>query len=209
MFTGLVENVGEVLEVKRTSGGARVGIATALASDLSPGESLAVNGVCLTVIVAHDGQVQADVGPETLRVTSLGGLERGALVNLERPLRADGRFGGHLVQGHVDATGYIEDLRQDAEFYWLTVSFPSRLRPYIIPKGSIALDGISLTVAGLGQDRFDIMIIPHTMAQTNLKQAQIRDRVNIECDMVGKYVVRAAELAGLSLTPVRTGELKH
>lgn len=209
MFTGLVENVGEVLEVKRTSGGARVGIATALASDLSPGESLAVNGVCLTVIVAHDGQVQADVGPETLRVTSLGGLERGALVNLERPLRADGRFGGHLVQGHVDATGYIEDLRQDAEFYWLTVSFPSRLRPYIIPKGSIALDGISLTVAGLGQDRFDIMIIPHTMAHTNLKQAQIRDRVNIECDMVGKYVVRAAELAGLSLTPVRTGELKH
>jgi riboflavin synthase len=209
MFTGLVENVGEVLEVKRMSGGARVGIATTLASDLSPGDSLAVNGVCLTVIVAHDGQVQADVGPETLRVTSLGGLERGALVNLERPLRADGRFGGHLVQGHVDATGYIEDLRQDAEFYWLTVSFPSRLRPYIIPKGSIALDGISLTVAGLGQDRFDIMIIPHTMAHTNLKKAQIRDRVNIECDMVGKYVVRAAELAGLSLTPVRAGELKH
>ncbi|MBM3769820.1 MAG: riboflavin synthase [Acidimicrobiia bacterium] len=209
MFTGLIESVGNVLEVKPAAGGARVRIGTRLASDLSPGESLALNGVCLTVIVAGDGQVQADVGPETLRLTAIGGLAPGALVNLERPLRADGRFGGHLVQGHVDATGYIEDLRQDAEFHWLTVSFPSRLRPYIIPKGSIAIDGISLTVAGLGQDRLDIMVIPHTMASTNLKHAQIRDRVNIECDMVGKYVVRAAELAGLSLTPVRAGERKH
>lgn len=209
MFTGLIENVGDILEVKPTGGGARVRIGTALASELSPGESLAVNGVCLTVIVAKDGQVQADIGPETLRVTALGGLVPGAMVNLERPLRADGRFGGHLVQGHVDATGYIEDLRQDAEFQWLTVSFPSRLRPYIVPKGSIAVDGISLTIAGLGQDRFDIMVIPHTMASTTLKHAQIRDRVNIECDMVGKYVVHAAELAGLSLTPVRAGERKH
>lgn len=209
MFTGLIENVGEVLEVKPTGGGARVRIGTALASDVLPGDSLAVNGVCLTVIVAKDGQVQADVGPETLRVTALGALVPGAMVNLERPLRADGRFGGHLVQGHVDATGYIEDLRQDAEFHWLTVSFPSRLRPYIIPKGSIAIDGISLTIAGLGHDRFDIMVIPHTMASTNLKHAHMRDRVNIECDMVGKYVVHAAELAGLSLTPVRAGERKH
>lgn len=209
MFTGLIEGVGSVLEVKPTSGGARVRIGTSLASELSPGESLAVNGVCLTVIVATDGQVQADIGPETLRVTALGAVVPGTIVNLERPLRADGRFGGHLVQGHVDGTGYIEDLRQDAEFHWLTVSFPSHLRPYIIPKGSITIDGISLTVAGLGQDRFDIMVIPHTMASTNLKHAQIRDRVNIECDMVGKYVVHAAELAGLSLTPVRAGEMKH
>lgn len=209
MFTGLIESVGDVLEVKPTGGGARVRIATTLAAQLAPGESLAVNGVCLTVIVATDGQVQADVGPETLRVTALGGLARGALVNLERPLRADGRFGGHLVQGHVDAAGYLEDVRKDTEFHWLTVSFPARLRPYIIPKGSVAIDGISLTVAGLGDDRFDIMVIPHTMAHTNLRNAQIRDRVNIECDMVGKYVVHAAELAGLSLTPVQAGELKH
>lgn len=209
MFTGLVEGVGEVLELKPTTGGARLRLGTVLAGELASGDSLAVNGVCLTVIVAKDGEVQADVGPETLRVTTLGGLERGALVNLERPLRADSRLGGHFVQGHVDATGYIEELREDAEYHWLTVRFPSHLRPYIINKGSVAIDGISLTVAGLGDDRFDIMVIPFTVAHTNLQKAQIRDRVNIECDMVGKYVVRAAELAGLSVSPVRAGELKH
>jgi riboflavin synthase len=209
MFTGLVEAVGEVVEMKPLSGGTRVRIRTALAPDLSPGDSLAVNGVCLTVIAAANGEAQADVGPETLRVTTLGGFERGTLVNLERPLRADSRFGGHFVQGHVDGTGYIEELREDADFHWLTVSFPEHLRPYIIPKGSVAIDGISLTVAGLGEDRLDIMIIPFTRAHTNLRNAQVRDRVNIECDMVGKYVVRAAGLAGLNLAPARTGEMKH
>jgi riboflavin synthase len=209
MFTGLVESVGEVLELKPTTGGGRIRVASSLASELSPGDSLAVNGVCLTVIVAQHGQVHADVGPETIRVTTLGALERGALVNLERPLRADSRFGGHFVQGHVDATGYIEDLRADADFHWLTVSFPDALKPFIVHKGSIAIDGISLTVAGLGEDRLDLMVIPFTLQHTNLRNARIRDRVNIECDMVGKYVVRAAELAGLSLTPVRTGEVKH
>lgn len=209
MFTGLVETVGDVLELKPTAAGARIRIGTALASELSPGDSLAVNGVCLTVIVAEHGQVHADVGPETLRVTTLGGMERGSLVNLERPLRADSRFGGHFVQGHVDGVGYLEDLRADADFHWLTVSFPDALRPYIVHKGSIAIDGISLTVAGLGDDRLDIMVIPFTLQHTNLRNANIRDRVNIECDMVGKYVVRAAELAGLSLTPVRAGEVKH
>ena len=184
-------------------------MASTLASELSPGDSLAVNGVCLTVIVAEHGQVHADVGPETLRVTTLGGLGRGALVNLERPLRADSRLGGHFVQGHVDATGYIEDLRPDADYHWLTVSFPDALKPYIVHKGSIAIDGISLTVAGLGEDRLDLMVIPFTLQHTNLRNANIRDRVNIECDMVGKYVVRAAELAGLSLTPVRAGDVKH
>ncbi|MGE3177525.1 MAG: riboflavin synthase [Vicinamibacterales bacterium] len=209
MFTGLVESVGEILELKPTAAGARIRIASTLAPELTAGDSLAVNGVCLTVIVAEQGQVHADVGPETLRVTTLGGLERGALVNLERPLRADSRFGGHFVQGHVDAVGYIEDLRADADFHWLTVSFPEALRPYIVHKGSIALDGISLTVAGLGEDRFDVMVIPFTLEHTNLRRANIRDRVNIECDMVGKYVVRAAELAGLSLTPVRAGDVTH
>src|SRR4051794_25663423 len=200
MFTGLIEAVGELVERKPTSGGFRLRIATALAPELSPGDSLAVNGVCLTVIFAHDNEVHADVGPETVRVTTLGSLALGGRLNLERPLRADSRFGGHFVQGHVDAVGYIEDLRADADFHWMTVSFPSQLAPYIVHKGSVAVDGISLTVAGLGVDRFDIMVVPFTMSHTNLSAAQIRDRVNLECDMVGKYVVRAAELAGLTLT---------
>ena len=191
MFTGLVEGVGELVERKATSGGFRLRIGTPLAAELKPGDSLAVNGVCLTVILAERGEIHADVGPETVRVTTLGSIDRGSIVNLERPLRADQRFGGHFVQGHVDAIGHIEDLRQDAEFHWLTVSFPPALAPFIVHKGSIAIDGISLTVAGLGRDR-----------------AGIRDRVNIECDMVGKYVVRAAELAGLSFS-ARQGEVTH
>jgi riboflavin synthase len=209
MFTGLVEGVGELVERKRTSGGFRLRIATSLASELSTGDSLAVNGVCLTVILAENGEAHADVGPETIRVTTLGTLEPGSLVNLERPLRADSRFGGHFVQGHVDAIGHVEELRPEADFHWLTVSFPSDLRPYIVHKGSIAVDGISLTVAGLGSDRFDVQIVPYTMDHTNLSRIQIRDRVNLECDMVGKYVVRAAELAGLTLTATRPGEITH
>jgi len=208
MFTGLVEGVGELIERKETSGGFRLRIATPLASELKPGDSLAVNGVCLTVILAERGEVHADVGPETVRVTTLGSIAPGSGVNLERPLRADQRFGGHFVQGHVDAIGHIEELRQESEFHWLTVSFPPALAPFIVHKGSIAVDGISLTVAGLGTDRFDIMVVPFTMQHTNIGRAGIRDRVNIECDMVGKYVVRAAELAGLSFG-ARQGEVTH
>jgi len=209
MFTGLVEAVGELIERKPTDRGFRLRIGTGLSRELSPGDSLAVNGVCLTVIVADGQEVHADVGPETDRVTTLGGLAPGSVVNLERPLRADSRFGGHFVQGHVDAVGNIEELRQDAEFYWLTVSFPSQLAPYLVHKGSIAVDGISLTVAGLGINRFDVQLVPFTMQHTNLHRAQVRDRVNLECDMVGKYVVRAAELAGLTLSTVRPGEVTH
>jgi len=209
MFTGLVEAVGELIERKPTDRGFRLRIGTSLADELSPGDSLAVNGVCLTVILAEKQQVHADVGPETNRVTTLGSLAHGSAVNLERPLRADSRFGGHFVQGHVDAVGHIEELRQDAEFHWLTVSFPSQLAPYFVHKGSIAVDGISLTVAGLGVDRFDVQLVPFTMEHTNLHRAQVRDRVNLECDMVGKYVVRAAELAGLTLSTVRPGEVTH
>jgi len=209
MFTGLVEAVGELIERKPTDRGFRLRIGTALADELSPGDSLAVNGVCLTVILAEKQYVHADVGPETNRVTTLGSLAHGSAVNLERPLRADSRFGGHFVQGHVDAVGHIEELRQDAEFHWLTVSFPSQLAPYFVHKGSIAVDGISLTVAGLGVDRFDVQLVPFTMEHTNLHRAQVRDRVNLECDMVGKYVVRAAELAGLTLSTVRPGEVTH
>ncbi|HEV8346281.1 MAG TPA: riboflavin synthase [Vicinamibacterales bacterium] len=209
MFTGLVEVIGDVVERKPTSGGFRLRIATAIAPEVAPGDSIAVNGVCLTVILAEAQEIHADVGPETARVTTLGSLRPGARVNLERPLRADGRLGGHFVQGHVDAIGHIEELRADSEFHWLTVSFPSQLAPYIVHKGSIAVDGISLTVAGLGGDRFDVMVVPYTIQHTTLGSAQIRDRVNLECDMVGKYVVRAAELAGLTLTGVRPGEPTH
>ena len=199
MFTGLIEAVGELVERKPISGGILVRVATALAPELKPGDSLAVNGVCLTVILAESGEIHAEAGPETLRVTTLGTLERGAALNLERPLRADGRFGGHFVQGHVDAMGYVEEIREDSDFHWLTVSFPPHLSPFIVHRGSIAVDGISLTVAGLGPDRLDVQIVPHTRQNTNVRLMQLRDRVNIECDMVGKYVVRAAELAGLSL----------
>ena len=194
MFTGLIEAVGEVVECKPTSGGTRVRLRSPLAAELTAGDSLAVNGVCLTVILAKADEVHADVGPETLRVTTLGGLERGTLVNLERPLRADSRLGGHFVQGHVDAIGHVEELRADTEFHWMTVSVPASLAPYIVHKGSIAIDGISLTVAGLGTDRLDVQVVPYTLEHTNLRRLQVRDRVNLECDMVGKYVVRAAGL---------------
>jgi len=208
MFTGLIEGVGRLVDSTPTSGGIRLRIMAPMASELAPGDSVAVNGVCLTVILAERGEIHADVGPETVRVTTLGGIAPGTALNLERPLRADQRFGGHFVQGHVDAVGCVEELRQESEFHWLTVSFPSALAPLIVPKGSIAVDGISLTVAGLGVDQFDMMVIPFTMQHTNLGQIRLRDRVNLECDMVGKYVVRAAELAGLTFG-ARPGEVTH
>ena len=207
MFTGLVERVATVVECKPTSRGVRLRIGSPLAGELAPGDSLAVNGVCLTVILAAASEIHADVGPETLRVTTLGGLAPGMLVNLERPLRPDGRFGGHFVQGHVDGIGHVEVLRADADFHWLTISFPSTLAPYLVLKGSIAVDGVSLTVAGLGVDRFDSMLLPYTLEHTNARAMKIRDPVNLECDMIGKYVVRAVELAGLSLTTVRAGDV--
>jgi len=197
MFTGLVEAVGELVDRTPTPGGDRIAVASSLADELSPGDSLAVNGVCLTVVLAAAGTIHADVGPETMRVTTLGDLVRGSLVNLERPLRADGRFGGHFVQGHVDAVGTIAALRVEADFHWLTVAFPPRLGPLLVHRGSIAVDGISLTAAGLTADRFDVQVVPYTLTHTNLGRAQVQDRVNLECDMIGKYVVRAAELAGL------------
>ena len=196
MFTGLIEAVGEVAEVEPTASGYRLCVATALAGSLEPGDSLAVSGVCLTATLVESGAVHTDIGPETAKVTTLGGLKRGALVNLERPLRADSRVGGHFVQGHVDATGTIDDIRLEADCRWLTLAFPAPLAVYIIHKGSIAVDGISLTVARLAADRFDVQIIPFTWEHTNLKAMKLRDRVNLECDMLGKYVARVAELMG-------------
>src|SRR5439155_10474317 len=184
MFTGLIEGVGELIDREPIKGGFRVRIGTSMTPELSAGDSLAVNGVCLTVILAERLEVHADVGPETARVTTLGWLPRGSRLNLERPLRADGRLGGHFVQGHVDAVGQVEAIRPEADFHWLEVSFPSSLAPNIVHRGSIAVDGISLTVAGLGADRFDVQVVPYTMAHTNLSRIQSGDRINLECDIV-------------------------
>jgi riboflavin synthase len=198
MFTGLIEATGGLVERKTTQGGLQLWIESSLAGELQEGDSLAVNGVCLTVVASNAGRTQVDIGPETIRVTTLGSLPLATRVNLERPLRADGRFGGHFVQGHVDAIGRLEDRRAQAEFEWLTFSFSSELAPYIVRKGSIAVDGISLTVAALEADRFDVQVVPFTLDHTNLPGIRVRDHVNLECDLVAKYVVRAAELAGIS-----------
>jgi riboflavin synthase len=204
MFTGLIEALAEVAEVKPTPAGLRLRLTSEMAPELSPGDSLAVNGVCLTVVSADADGIHADVSPETMRVTSLGGLKRGALVNLERPLRADARLGGHFVQGHVDATGTLEEIRQDGDSYWVTIRFPPLLAPYIVRKGSIAVDGISLTVAGVDDRLFDVQIVPFTWEHTNLRAIKAGDPVNIECDILGKYVVRVAELAGMPTKPKAT-----
>jgi riboflavin synthase len=195
MFTGIIEAVGDVVEVKPTPAGTRLRLSTALAPELSPGDSLAVNGVCLTVVSADVDGVHMDVSPETLRVTALNSLTRAARVNLERPLLADARIGGHFVQGHVDATGTIEELRQEGDCWWMTVKFPPSLAAQVVRKGSIAIDGISLTVAGLDDRRLDVQVVPYTWQHTTLRSAKVNDLVNLECDIIGKYVLRALELA--------------
>ena len=194
MFTGIVEAVGTLTEVKGTGGGYRVRIQTPLSAELKVGDSLAVNGVCLTVILIDGEHVLADVGPETSRVTTLGSLQRGQDVNLERPLKAEGRFDGHFVLGHVDGVGVIEEIRAEGESHWLTIGFPPALAPLFIRKGSVTVDGISLTVAGLGERQFDVMVIPFTWTSTILKALRKGDKVNLECDMIGKYVARAIDV---------------
>jgi riboflavin synthase len=203
MFTGLIEAVGEVSEGKPTTSGFRLRVTTALASELTAGDSLAMNGVCLTIVATDEGGVHADVSPETARVTALGGLKRGSLLNLERPLRADARIGGHFVQGHVDATGTVEEIRQEGDSWWVTVKFPVALAACIVRKGSIAVDGISLTVAGVDDRRFDVQIIPYTWEHTSLRTMRVNDLVNLECDILGKYVLRAIELSA----PGRVGKV--
>jgi riboflavin synthase len=196
MFTGLIESVGEVAEVRPIEAGFSIRIRSDLAAELREGESVALNGVCLTVVDVRAGEWRAEIGPETAKVTSLGDLKIGSLVNLERALRADGRFGGHFVLGHVDGTGLLQAVRPEADFAWVTVGYPGRLAPYLIHRGSIAVDGISLTIAKLETATFDVQVVPFTLAHTNLKAASAGDRVNLECDMVGKYVQRAVELMG-------------
>jgi riboflavin synthase len=194
MFTGLIETLGEVDGVQIVAGGARISILTTLASELQVGDSLAVNGVCLTVTSMTRDAVAADIGPETARVTTLGGLKSGSLVNLERSLRADGRFGGHFVQGHVDGVGDVRQIHEEGDAHWLTVSFPPSLAPYLIHRGSVAVDGVSLTISALRDGTFEVMLIPHTWSETAFRTLKPGDRVNLECDLVGKYVARALEL---------------
>jgi len=196
MFTGLIESVGEVAEIRAIDAGFSLRIASDMAPGLRLGESVAVNGVCLTVvdIATTPAGFSAEIGPETAGVTSLGGLTSGSLVNLERAMPADGRFGGHMVLGHVDGTGTIQSLRPEADFSWVTVAYPAGLAPYLIHRGSIAVDGISLTIAKLETTTFDVQIVPYTWSHTNLRGARPGTRVNLECDMVGKYVLRAMEL---------------
>jgi riboflavin synthase len=191
----LIETVGEIAEVKPTVSGSRLRVATPLGAELHPGDSLAVNGVCLTVVAADQEGIHADVSPETARVSNIGTLRRGTAVNLERPLRAGAPIGGHFVQGHVDATGTIEELRPEGESHWLTITFPAAMASFIVRKGSIAVNGISFTVAGADERHFDVQVIPFTWANTNLRHARPGDVVNLECDILGKYVARAVETA--------------
>jgi riboflavin synthase alpha subunit len=194
MFTGLIESVGEVAEATAAASGSLLAIATPLAADLAPGDSLAVNGVCLTVVSTAENRVRMHVSPETLRVTTLGALAPGSLVNLERPLRANALVGGHFVQGHIDGTGALDDVRQQGDSYWIAVSFPPDLAPLIVRKGSIAVDGISLTVASVEGGRFGVQIIPFTWTHTRLHSMRTGDPVNLESDILGRYVLRAMEL---------------
>lgn len=189
MFTGLIEDVGEVLAIDATPGGQRLTIASRLSGELAPGDSIATNGVCLTAVTVSSTTWTADVSPETLRVTSLGALTPGRPVNLERPLAVGSRLGGHFVQGHVDGTGRVESIEDEGDFRRVRISYPAPLAPYFIEKGSVAVDGISLTIAALEDGWFEVQIVPHTWAHTNLAAAVPGTPVNLECDMIGKYVV--------------------
>jgi riboflavin synthase len=191
MFTGIVEAMGRVVAVTPAEGGARLRIAADLAGAMAPGQSLGVNGVCLTATAIEGGELVADVGPETARVTTLGRLRAGDAVNLERPMRADGRFDGHFVLGHVDAVARVEEVRQQGESYWLSIATPPALAPLFVPKGSVTVDGVSLTVARLGDSGFDVQVIPYTWSHTTLHDRRAGDEVNLECDVIGKYVARA------------------
>ncbi len=189
MFTGLVEALGTVREAVRTGAGSRLVVAEArLAPELALGESVAVNGACLTV-VARDAETFAfDVGPETLLRTDLGALATGDRINLERSLRFSDRLGGHLVQGHIDGVGHIDERRVDGE--WETVWFrcPRELAAQMVPKGSVAVDGVSLTLVDVEAERFSVMLIPHTRLHTTLGFKGVGSPVNLETDLIAKYV---------------------
>lgn len=190
MFTGLVESIGSVRSLERRGDAARLTLETPLAPALSLGESLAVNGCCLTVTATDGGSASFDLLGETLARTNLGGLAPGVRVNLERALRADGRFGGHFVQGHIDTTTEVISAETKGADLNLIIALPEAGARYLIEKGSIAVNGVSLTVASLGEDRFGLWIIPHTLQETNLGDLRAGSPVNLEYDMLAKYAER-------------------
>jgi riboflavin synthase len=201
MFTGLIADLGTVTALERDASGARLRIATRLASELGEGDSIAVNGVCLTACDVQGESFGADAMSETLRRSSLGELEIGTAVNLELALRAGDRLGGHVVQGHVDATATITAIREDGFARVLEFAADSALARYFVEKGSITLDGVSLTVSALLEDGFAVSLIPETLRRTNLGTATVGTRVNVEVDILAKHVERLmqARLAPLAM----------
>lgn len=189
MFTGIIEETGILERVQRGRDSAVLKVrASRVLEDAAVGDSIAVNGVCLTVISLDSGGFTADVMHETLNRSSLGGLRMGSRVNLERAMPANGRFGGHIVAGHVDDVGRIQEIRRDDNAIWYTIVAQPGVMRYIIEKGSIAIDGISLTVAAVSAKDFSVSVIPHTASVTNLGDRRVGDVVNLENDMVGKYI---------------------
>jgi riboflavin synthase len=190
MFTGLVQDLGKITAVDAGDDGVRLEVATRL--ELAEGDSVSVNGVCLTAAAIADGAFRADVMHETLRRSSLAGLGAGDRVNLELPLRAADRLGGHFVQGHVDGVGGVWDLRDEGFSRVVTIGVPDGLMRYVVEKGSIAVDGVSLTVSALGDDWLQVSLIPETLERTILGDAGVGQAVNLEVDVLAKYVERLA-----------------
>jgi len=189
MFTGLIEDVGKVGALRLRKGSAVLTVNTRLpVANMPLGASIAVNGACLTVVKKRKGAFTVDVSPETLARTSLGALTVGSLVNLEQPMRLQERLGGHLVTGHVDGVGMVASIRKQGEFTIFSFRVPSRLGSFLVAKGSVAVDGISLTVNDCRRDGFSVAIIPFTSRHTNLQGRRVGDKVNIETDLIGKYV---------------------
>jgi len=191
MFTGIIEEVGRVTRIAHNQGNRRLTVSSSLlVKELHKGDSIAVSGVCLTAVDIKPASVSFDLAAETWNLTSFSRIQEGALVNLELPMRADGRFGGHIVQGHVDGTGKFLALDPipNADDYWLHIEIPSELARYVIYKGSLSIEGISLTVAKIEGTQVTVAIIPHTVEMTNLKSLKPGDPVNLEVDMIAKYV---------------------
>ena len=191
MFTGIIEEIGVVKAASKTLQGSGVTIlAKAVLEGLKIGDSVTVNGVCLTVVGRNDTEMRADISPETMKVTTLGSLKAGDPVNLERAMRLGDRLGGHLVTGHVDGVGTIRARAQDADAYQIMIEAPRDVLRYCVPKGSVTVDGISLTINHVTDHGFRVTIIPHTAKVTTLGIKQIGDAVNLETDLIGRYVER-------------------
>lgn len=202
MFTGIVEEMGTISSMEKRNVSAVLTIkAKKVLEHTRIGDSIAVNGICLTVTGMGNGYFTADVMAETLRRSSLGQLLSGSKVNLERAMAADGRFGGHIVSGHIDGTGSIRSIRPEDNAVWVEIDTPAKLLRYIVEKGSIAIDGISLTVATLAEHSFSVSLIPHTGAETTLLQKKPGDLVNLENDIIGKYVERLMQFSGQEEAP--------